>query len=172
MPHKLRIERHQILQRHGAQYAPLAAERHALLGLDGGVQAGGPSAVLRDAAFELVHGFDGGVLHHVVHVAVEQEMGVDGVVHRAVQRQVRLREEVAASQGALENLDAFVGQRDIPAELIEREMRAAMEAAHDGVHAAGQHLLVHGAAGQHQRDARFVDENGVGLVDHCCPKGR
>jgi hypothetical protein len=70
------------------------------------------------------------------------------------------------AQRAFEDADAAVGQRDIAAELVESEMRAALEPADDGVDAARQHLFIHGAAGEHQRDARFVDEDGIGLVDH------
>ncbi len=63
-----------------AEHAALGAEGQVLLGFDGGVESGGPAAVLRDAAFEFVDGFDGAVLDDVIDVAGEQEAGVDGVV--------------------------------------------------------------------------------------------
>ena len=80
----LRIERHQILQGDGGQHAALLAERQSLLGFERRVQARRPAAVRRDAALELVHRFDGAVFHDVVHIAAQQRVGVDGVMHRRV----------------------------------------------------------------------------------------
>ena len=60
-----------------AEHRGPASNGDALLGFDGGVQSGGPAAVLRDAALELVHRFDGAVLHHVIHVAVQQGVRMD-----------------------------------------------------------------------------------------------
>ena len=63
--------------------------RHAFFRFDRGVQTGRPAAVLRDPALELVHHFDGAVLHQVIHVAPEQSMGVQGILHRGESRRLR-----------------------------------------------------------------------------------
>ncbi len=59
-----------------AQDTPLSLQRHMFFGLDRGLQAGGPAAVLRYAAFELVDQFHGAILDHVIDIALEQRMCV------------------------------------------------------------------------------------------------
>ncbi len=59
-----------------------------------------------------------------------------------------------------------VGERDIPAVFIEREMAATPEESRDAIHLIGQHVLSGVAARDHQRNARFVDQDRVGFVDH------
>jgi hypothetical protein len=53
-----RIERDQILESDRSEDAALGLLRYALLRFDGRMQARGPAAILRNPAFELVHGLD------------------------------------------------------------------------------------------------------------------
>ncbi len=61
---------------------------------------------------------------------------------------------------------AGVSERDVAAEFIEREIEPAAEAAHQRIGAAGDGLFVFFTAGEHERNAGFVDQDGIGLVDH------
>ncbi len=160
------IERSQVLQGDGSEHAALLAEWQVLLGFERGVQAGGPAAVLRDAALELIHRFDGAVLHHVIDIAAQKGVGVDRVVDRGVNGEILLRRRCCRIwKCCFRQVRAGVGQSDVAAEFVKGEIEPAVEAAHQWIGAARQRLFVFLAAREHQRDARFVDEDGIGLVD-------
>ena len=114
-----------------------------------------------------VHALDGVVLHHVIHVAAQQDMRVDRVVQRGVECQILLGEQIAAAQRQFSTarMPASV-ERDVAPVFVEREVQALLQTAHHAVGDAGQHLFIGLSAGQHQRNARFVDQDGIGLVDH------
>ncbi len=95
------IERSQVLQGDGGEHAALLAERQVFLRFERGVQPGRPAAVLRDAALELIHRFDGGILHHVIDIAAQKGVGVDSVVDGGVDREILLGVDVAACGNAV-----------------------------------------------------------------------
>ncbi len=64
----------------------LGLERQAFLGFDSSVQSSGPAPILGDAAFELIHRFDGAVFHQVIHVAAQQRVGVQRILNGGQQR--------------------------------------------------------------------------------------
>ena len=86
----------------------LLLDRHALLGLDGLVQALRPAPALEDAAGELVDDLDLAVDHRVVDVALVERLGL--------QRLLEVVDEVAVL-GAVEVVDAeeLLGLRDAAA---------------------------------------------------------
>ncbi len=72
--------------------------------------------------------------------------------------------QTAATEGRLDVLDAGLGQLDIAAVLVGVEMDAGRERRHDRGQARGERDIAVDAARDHQRDARFVDHQRVGLV--------
>ena len=124
------IERGQVLQGDGGEHAALFAEWQMFFRFERGVQPGRPAAVLRDAALELVHRFDGGIFHHVIDVAAQKGMGMDGVVDGGVDREILLGVDVADMEMLFGQMGAGVGEGDVAAEFVEREIEPAAEAAH------------------------------------------
>ena len=117
--------------------------------------------------FELVDGFDGAVLDHVVDVAAKQGVGVQGVLHDHVQRQVLMGEQIADGERSLDRVDAGVGQGHVSSEFVDQVMQTlAGNGAPRGRLRVGQTRFIGLPAGDHQRDAGFVDQDGVGFVDH------
>ena len=113
-----------MLERNLAEDRSLRLSRHAFFGLDGCVQTGGPAAVECDPALELVHHLDGAVLDDVVDIAMEQGVSVQRLVDGRVDRLVGFVEETAACQGGLDGVDSGVGERDVVAAGIDREVLA------------------------------------------------
>ena len=113
MPQTCGVQRDQVLQRDRPRILPWRFRGHTLLGFDRGMKPGRPAPVLRDAALELVHHFDGAVLHEVIDVAAQQRMRVQRVLHRGEQSQIPLVEQIAAAERALDAADARIGERDV-----------------------------------------------------------
>ena len=130
------------------------------------MQAGGPAPILRDAAFEFVHRFDGPVLYQIIDIPAQQRVGVQRILHRGQQVEVLFGVEIAAGEGVLHGLNAGVGERDIPPVLIHREMEVAPKVARHAVHAMSQRFFIRFAARDHQGDARLVDEDRIGFIDY------
>ncbi len=78
-----------------------------------------------DAAFEFVHRLDGAVFHQVIHVAAQQRVGVDGILHGGQQREVLFLEQIAAAERSFDRANTGIGERDIAAVFIQREMPAS-----------------------------------------------
>ena len=129
------------MERDGSENPALRLQRQAFLGFNRRVQSGRPAPVLRDAAFEFVHGFDGAVFHQVIHVSAQQRVGVEGILNGGEQREVLLGEQIAAAERSFDGADAGVGKRDVPGVFIEREMAAAAEESRDAIHLISQRLL-------------------------------
>src|ERR1039458_7465271 len=66
----------QALHRNRTEDAPLRLQPPAFLCFNGGLQPRRPSAVLGDAALDLVHQFDRAFLDHVIHIARSEERRV------------------------------------------------------------------------------------------------
>ena len=160
-----RVQRDQVLERDLAQDHSLRLGRHALLDFDGGVQTGGPAAVKSDPALKFVHHLDGAILHDVVDVAAQQGVSVQRLLDGPVNRQTAIVEKVPASDGDFDGVDSGVGQSGVVASRIDGEVLAGTEAAHDLVGDVGKAAVARFASGNHERNARLVDKDGVGLVD-------
>jgi hypothetical protein len=90
------IESDEILQRNRTENPALFFWCDTFFCFDCGVKASGPAAILNDAAFEFVDGFNGAILHQIVDVAPEQGMRVDGVLDGSMKLEVLRIEKIAA----------------------------------------------------------------------------
>ena len=153
-----------VLQGDGGQRLVLLADDDAFLGLDGLVQALGVAPALHDAAGELVDDLDLAVGDHVLLVPVEHVLGLERLLQVVDQLTGGVGVDVIDAQGALDLLQAVVGGGDGVLGLVHLKVHVGREAA-DG---AGKVLVGAGGlgagAGDDERRAGLVDENGVGLV--------
>src|SRR5215831_2418441 len=108
---QLVVEAEEVLQRDRGQGLGLALDLHALLGLDGLVQAVGVAPARHEAPRELVHDEHLAVLHHVLHVLVVERVRLEELEH-VVDALVALR--VVGVQ-ALALLHAALGRRRLGA---------------------------------------------------------
>ena len=75
-------------------------------------------------------------------------------------------DQAAASERGLDREGAAIGEEDVVPVLVDLEVLSALEPAHDRGQSGQQTAVLAGfGAGDHQRDARLVDQDGVGLVD-------
>ena len=108
-----------VLQRDRRERLVLLADAHALLGLDGLVQALRPAAAVEDAAGELVDDLDLAVDDGVVDVLLVERLGLQRLVQVVDQRAVLGAVEVVDAEEALGLLDALLGDRDRLVLLVE-----------------------------------------------------
>ena len=80
MPDELLVHAEVVLEGDRGEGLVLALDLHLLLGLDRLVQAVRPAPAGHEAARELVDDDDLAVLHHVVHVALEEGVGAQPLV--------------------------------------------------------------------------------------------
>ncbi len=171
-----------VLQRDRRERLVLLADAHALLGLDGLVQALRPAPAVQDAAGELVDDLDLAVDDGVVDVLLVQRLGLQRLVQVVDQRPVLGAVEMLDAEEALGLLDALLGDRDrlvllvVLVVVVRREflLRARIHPvgllARDQLRGELGEALVEvrgllGGAGDDQRRARLVDEDVVHLVD-------
>ncbi len=158
----------------------LLLDRHALLRLDGLVEALRPAPPFHDPAGELVDDLHLAVLDHVLLVAVIERLGLERLREVVDELDVPRVVEVLDRQGALDLLDATRKRRDglellvvrvvdvrlfALVDLRRRLVRRALERADDT-----REVVVHlrgdlGLTGDDQRRPRLVDEDRVDLVD-------
>ena len=167
-----------VLEGDGRDSLVLFANPHALLCLDGLMQAVGPAATLHGAAGELVDDDDLAVAHDVLDVAVVQRVGsqcgiqvmhqpdVRGVIQALPRlQQTRLQEQV------LDPLVARVGQMHLPALLVCPEVALAffrflaLEPRGELVDLEIELGALLGRTGNDEGRAGFVDEDGIHFVD-------
>ena len=162
---ELLVETEVVLQRDGGQGLVLLAHKHALFGLDGLVQALGPTAAVHDTTRELVDDLDLVAVHHVVLVAVEHELGLERllqVVHKLA-RHVAV--DVVDAHELLDLAQALLGGRNGVLGLVQLEIDLGTQVL-DGTGELGVGLGGAGAgAGDDKRGTCLVDEDGVDLVD-------
>lgn len=153
-----------VLEGDGGEDAAGFLDGEALLFFEGGVEAGGPAALVGGAAFVFVDGDDFPVADEVIDVAGEEMVGVEGVVESG--------EEAVGSVVDLLDLEelfglgeAGVGDFDVLVAGIDLEVEAGVEGAGGGAGAAGGFGDSFVFAGEDEGDAGFIDEDGVGFVD-------
>ena len=88
------------------------------------------------------------------------------ILNRREQPQIPLGKEIRAPKRSLHRVNPRVGQRSIPPILIQNVLPAKPEAARHLVHAIRKRGIARLAARQHQRNARLVYQNRVGLINH------
>ena len=178
---ELFVEAEVVLERDGGERFALARDGDALLGLDGLVQPLAVAAAEHEAARELVDNDDLAVLDDVVDVALHDAVRFERLVDVVRDGRVLGVGEVFEVKILLDLLHAARGQRrglglfidDVVGLLVDVLLlllvglrddllaEARDEAFGAGIHLRG--LLAH--AGDDERRARLVDEDGVHLVD-------
>ena len=175
---ELLVEAEEILEGDRGDRLVFLADVDAFLGLDGLVQAIRPAAARHRAAGELIDDDDLAVAHDVLAVAVVQRMGAQGrieVVHEAdvgrVIQALALTQQAELGHQLLDVLMAVFGDVDLLALLIDAVVALAFflqladQLGHDLHDAQVEVGVLFGGAGDDQRGARLVDEDGVDLVD-------
>ena len=180
---ELVVEAEVVLQRDGRERLVLLLDAHALLGLDGLVQALRPAPALEDAPGELVDDAHLAVDHRVVDVALVERLGLQRLLEVVDHVAVLGAVEVVDAEELLRLGDAALGDRDLSCASRRTRSRSRRRSpswtAGRGPRAScpasimrrelGE-LLVElgrllGGAGDDQRRARLVDEDVVDLVD-------
>ena len=159
----------------------LLLDRHALLGLDGLVQALRPAPPLEDAAGELVDDLHLAVDHRVVDVALVERLGLERLLQVVDEVAVLGVVEVVDAEELLGLRDALLADRDRLVLLLGLEVELGLPVLRLGLEALGLLARLHdprelgelvvevggllGLARDDQRGARLVDEDVVDLVD-------
>ena len=155
-----------VLERDGGQRLVLVLDADALFGLDGLVQAVGPAAAGHEAAGEFVHDEDFAVLHHVVPVALVEGVRPKRLLHVVQGLHLARVIEVGDAEPVLDFVHAGVGEGDAAGFLVERVVLVRHQAGNDPVHDVVLVGGVLGGAGNNERRAGLVNEDGVHLVDN------
>ena len=121
-------------------------------------------------ALEFIHRFNHAIFRNVIDIATKQRVSVNSLLHRRENGEVLIVEKIAAAKRLLDGPDADVCQRHVPRVFVDRIVDGAMEGTHDAVHAIDQRIVVDFTSSNHERDARLVDQDRIGLVDKGCGK--
>src|SRR3954452_14798702 len=176
---ELLVEAEVVLQRDRGERLVLLLDLHALLRLDGLVEALAPAASLHDPAGELVDDLHLAVLDHVLDVVVVERFRLEGLVEVVDELRVLRRVEVVDPQRALDLRHALRRHAHRLELLVELEVGAgglgrSLRVARRG--AERDQLLRHagevvvelggrlGLAGDDERRPRLVDQDRVDLV--------
>ena len=153
-----------VLEGDGGQRLALALHLHMLLGLDGLMQAVGVAAAHHQTAGELVHDDDLAVLHHVVHIALHDGMSLERGQDMMVKLGVVQIGDVFHVEGTLRLGDALLGEGDGLFLFGNGVVLLILEAADELIGLLIQVGGLVALAGDDQRRARLVDQDGVHLV--------
>ena len=164
-PGELVVHAEVVLEGDRGEGLVLLLDLHALLGLDGLVEALGPAATLEDATGELVDDLHLAAGDDVVLVAVEQLLAPQGGLELVDQVLGDAVVEVLDAEGPLDLLDAALGGRDGALLLVDVVVVVATEAADDAGELVVELRGIGDAAGDDERGAGLVDEDRVDLVD-------
>ena len=177
---ELGIEAEEILEGDGGKRLVFARDLDALLGLDGLMEALVIAAAVHQAAGEFIDDDDLTVLDDVVDVALHESAGLHGLIDVVVQRGVFHVGEVFYAEEFLGLGDALLREADgallfvddvVAVELILQFL--IVGGGEDLLFQAGDEIVGHlvelgrffALAGDDERRPRFVDEDGVDLVD-------
>src|SRR5579875_3450681 len=162
---QLLIEAKVVLEGDGGQRVVLALYLDALFGLDGLVQTFAIAPTNHLTACELIDDNNLAIFDNIVLVALEKNLGLDGVFHVARQVDVGLIIDVLHTGQAFDLFDAALGQHNGAQFLIDGIVGFRLErsgpACELDVH-IGRFLAL---AGDNQRRACLVDQNIVYLVN-------
>ena len=162
---ELVVEPEVVLQRDGGQRLVLGLDLDVLLGLDGLVHALVVAPADEHAAGELVDDDHLAVAHDVVLVALEELLGLDRVVQVADQRRVGGLVEVVDAELVLDELDADLVHTDGPLADVDLVVHVLLHQRSEPGELGVPVRRPVGGAGDDQRGAGLVDEDGVDLVD-------
>ena len=162
---ELVVEAEVVLQRDCGKRLVLLAHLHVLFGLERLMQALGVAAAFHDAARELVDDLHLAVNDHIVNVAMEQELRLERLLQVIGQLTGRVGVDIVDAEHGLDLGEARLGGVDGLLRLIHLEVLVELQSGHD----AGELVVRIGGAragaGDDQRRAGLVDEDGVDLVD-------
>src|SRR5579875_2943134 len=162
---QLLIEAEVILEGDGGQRMVLALHLDALFGLDGLVQTFAIAPTDHLTACELIDDNDLAIFDDIVFVALEEDFGLDGVLHIACQVDIGLIIDVLHTGQAFDLFDAALGQHDSTQLLIDSIVGFRPErfgpACELDIH-VGRFLTL---ARDNQWCACLVNQNVVHLVD-------
>ena len=170
-----------VLEGDGGQRLALGGDLHALLSLDGLMQALVVPAADHQAARELIDDDDFAVLHDVVNVPLHHAVGLDGLIDVVGEGHILSSGEVLDLEIFLRLLDALGGQgaglvllvHDVIAVGLLVSLQLVFQLDHDAL-AQGADEAVHlrvqaggilTAAGDDQGGAGLIDKDGVHLID-------
>ena len=162
---ELLVEAEVVLERDRGEGLVLLLDLHALLGLDGLVEALGPAPAVEDATGELVDDLHLAVRDDVVLVALVELLGLQRDLELVHEVLLHLVVEVLDAERLLDLLDARLEDGDVALLLLDVVVDVADEAADDGGELVVELRGVGDAAADDQRRAGLVDEDRVDLVD-------
>ena len=162
---ELVVHQEVVLQGDGRQGLVLFFDNHAFLGLNCLVQALGVTPALHDTTGELVDDLDLAVGDHVLLVAVEHVLGLQGLLQVVDQLARLVGIDVLDAKAPLDLLKAFLGRGDGVLGLVHLKVDLGDKTANG----AGKVLVGAGRLGAGARDDKrgpgLIDQDGVGLVD-------
>ena len=154
-----------VLNRDRRQRLVLFPDAHALFRLDRLMQAVGPAPARHQAAGEFVHDDDFPVLHHVVHVTLEDGVGLQRLVDVVQAADLGRVVQVAHAQDALDLGHAVFGQGRGLQLFVDRVIGFTLQPRNDAVDRVVFFGGFLGRSGDDERGACFVDQDVVHLVD-------
>ncbi len=164
-PGKLLVHPEVVLEGDGGQRLVFPLDLDALLCLQGLVQPLAVAPPGHETARELVDDEHLAVLHDIVHVALEEGVGLQGLVHMMEQFDIARIEEVLDLQGLLDPRHPLLGEDDGPRLLVDRVILFLPDPGDDLVDPVVFVRRFLGRARDDQRGSRLVDEDAVDLVD-------
>ena len=162
---ELLVQAEVVLDRDRRDRDVLGLDLHALLGLDGLVQALRPAPALHDAAGELVDDLDLAILHDVLDVALVQRLGLERLHEVVDELAVLGGVQVLDLERALDLVHALLARRDRLALLVDLEVVRHAQRARDLRERVVRVGRLLGLARDDQRRPRLVDQDRVDLVD-------
>ena len=153
-----------VLDRDRRQRLVLFPDAHALFRLDRLMQAVGPAPARHQATGEFVHDDDFAVLHHVVHVALENGVGLQRLVDVVQAADLRRVVQVAHAQNAFDLGDAVFGQGRGLQLFVDGVIGLALQTRNHAVDGVVFFRGFFGRSGNDERGARLVDQDVVHLV--------
>ena len=162
---KLVVHAEVVLERNAGQRLIFRLDVHPFLGFQSLMQSIAETAPFHEAAGELVHDDHLAFLaDDVVHVALVGMVGTQRLLDMVLEHDVLRVEQVFDGQDALALSHALLGEQGSAGLFIHGEMLFGLQTAHDLVHLPVQAGGLVPRAGDDQRGACLVDEDGVHFV--------
>ena len=154
-----------VLEGNGGQGLVLPLDFHLLLRLQGLVQTVAVAPARHDPAGEFVDDDHFAFLDDIIHVPLEQGMGLQGLVDMMQQFHVPRLVEILHFEIGFDPRHALLGQHDGPALLVNRVILFFPEPGYDLVDAVVLVRRLVGRARDDQGRPGLIDEDAVHLVD-------
>ena len=177
---ELAVQAEEILEGDGGERLVFACDLDALLGLDGLMQTLVIAAAVHEAAGKFVDDDDLAVLDDVVNIALHEASCLHGLIDVVRERGVFRIGQIFHVEELLGLFNALLRERDGAVLFIDDVIAVvlilqllAVRRGEDLLFQAGDEIIRHfiqlgrflSLAGDNERGARFIDEDGVDLVD-------